>query len=432
MKQFEAKPIPTDFSLNVPQAQFANMPHKFAAFVAGFGSGKTVVGCAKQLVHYGRYPRVNQGYFAPTYSLIRDIFYPTIEEVAHGLGFRVKARTGDKEVDIYRNGAYYGTTICRTMDNPANIIGFKIGRALVDELDVLKAEKAKQAWSKIIARLRWPDDLHDIANGIDVTTTPEGFRHTYNLFKHEPTKSYGLVQASTYQNALNLPKGYIESLFETYPAHLVRAYILGLFVNLTSGSVYPNFDRFKNASFEVADDSEALHIGMDFNVGRMAAVVHVERGDDVHAVDEFYKLRDTPDMIREISERYPDRRINVYPDSSGKNTSSKSASESDIGLLDQAGFHTYYESQNPRVKDRIAAMNRQFGDAQHAPGYYVNTSWCPNYTQCLEQQAYNEITGAPEKSNDVDHLPDAGGYYIAFNRPIIKPLLDLNGFGMAY
>jgi hypothetical protein len=49
------------------------------------------------------------------------------------------------------------------------IVGFKIGNALVDELDVLKADKARQAWRKIIARMRYKVD--GLRNGIDVTTT---------------------------------------------------------------------------------------------------------------------------------------------------------------------------------------------------------------------------------------------------------------------
>ncbi len=31
-------------TLNVPQARFLSMPHKFKAYIAGFGSGKTWVG----------------------------------------------------------------------------------------------------------------------------------------------------------------------------------------------------------------------------------------------------------------------------------------------------------------------------------------------------------------------------------------------------
>ena len=62
-------------TLNVPQAQFLAMPHKFKAYVAGFGSGKTWVGCGGICKGMWEHPKINQGYFAPTYPQIRDIFY---------------------------------------------------------------------------------------------------------------------------------------------------------------------------------------------------------------------------------------------------------------------------------------------------------------------------------------------------------------------
>src|SRR5690554_7216264 len=48
---------------------------------------------------------------------------------------------------------------------------------------------------------------------------------------------------------------------------------------------------------------EPLYIGMDFNVGKMAAVVHVKRDGLPRAVDEIIDGYDTPDMIRRIKER---------------------------------------------------------------------------------------------------------------------------------
>lgn len=67
-------------TLNIPQARFLAMQHKFKAYVAGFGSGKTWVGCGGICKGMWEHPKINQGYFAPTYPQIRDIFYPTIEE----------------------------------------------------------------------------------------------------------------------------------------------------------------------------------------------------------------------------------------------------------------------------------------------------------------------------------------------------------------
>lgn len=409
-------------SLNIPQTEFLSISAKFRAFVAGFGSGKTFVGCASQCIHYLEHPKVNQGYFAPTYPLIRDIFYPTADEVAHMFGMKTKAKLGDKEVDYYVGSQYRGTTICRTMDNPANIVGFKVGRALVDELDVLKADKAKAAWQKIIARLRWAN----VQNGIDVTTTPEGFRFTYERFVEQGGDKYGFIQASTYQNELNLPDDYIESLFETYPAELIEAYINGQFVNLTSGTVYYAFNRNTNKSTEQIKPNEPLHIGMDFNVGKMAAIIHVKRGNDSHAVGEIMNVFDTPAMIEVIKRECPDHRIYVYPDSSGDNRKTVGANKTDISLLSDAGFSVVVDKRNPPVKDRVNAMNAAFRNAKQETVYYVNTHNCPVYTRCLEQQAYDNY-GAPDKTKDDDHGNDAGGYYIAKAHPIEKPVSNNHG-----
>src|SRR5690606_18508937 len=114
-----------------------------------------------------------------------------------------------------------------------------------------------------------------LQNGVDVTTTPEGFKFVYNQFvkqlRDKPAlqSMYGLIQASTYDNEANLPDDYISSLFETYPEQLIQAYLNGQFVNLTSGTVYHCFDRKLNHCDDEIRPHETLYIGMDFNVGKM-------------------------------------------------------------------------------------------------------------------------------------------------------------------
>ncbi|MDV7209917.1 terminase large subunit domain-containing protein [Azotobacter beijerinckii] len=423
-------------SLNVPQASFLALPHKFRAFVAGFGSGKTWVGSAALCRHFWEWPKINAGYFAPTYPQIRDIFFPTIEEVAFDWGLKVKTKESDKEVEFYSGRQYRGTTICRSMEKPQTIVGFKIGHALVDELDVLAATKAQQAWRKIIARMRYKVD--GLKNGVDVTTTPEGFKFVYQQFvkqlREKPSLAgmYGLVQASTFDNELNLPSDYIPSLMESYPEQLIRAYLNGQFVNLTSGTIYHGYDRKLNASQEVVEPGEPLFIGMDFNVGKMAAVTHVKRLGLPHAVDEVMNAYDTPDMIRRLKERYwlyadgeyrPTREIRIYPDASGDGRRSVNASTTDLQLLKQAGFKVIAPAANPPVKDRINAMNAMLCNAQGERRYRVNADRCPTYADCLEQQVW-AANGEPDKTQDNDHPNDAAGYFVHKEYPIVKPVIQ--------
>ncbi|WP_137138175.1 hypothetical protein [Pseudomonas asiatica] len=167
---------------------------------------------------------------------------------------------------------------------------------------------------------------------------------------------------------------------------------------------------------------------MDFNVGKMSAVVHVKRLGLPHAVDEIINGYDTPDMIKKIKERYwlydgsdyrNTRQIRVYPDASGDSRKSVRASETDISLLKQAGFIVSALGANPPVKDRINSMNAMFCNAAGQRRYRVNADKCPTYADDLEQQIWND-QGEPDKKQGNDHRPDAGGYFIHKEYPINK------------
>ena len=429
-------------TLTIPQARFLSLPHKFRGYVGGFGSGKTWAGCGGAAKHFYEFPRINAGYFAPTYPQIRDIFYPTVEEAFADWGLRVNIRQANHEVEVWRGRKFLGVILCRSMEDPSAIVGFKIGHAIVDEIDVMNPLKAQQAWRKIIARMRYKRD--GLRNGIDVTTTPEGFRFVYDQFVKQPQKKpalgtlYGLVQSSTYDNEINLPEDYIPSLLASYPENLIKAYIDGQFVNLQTGNVYASYDRRLNHCDDHVQPGEILHIGMDFNVGKMAAIVHVKREGMPRALDEIVNAYDTPDMIQKIKERFwkfedgkyrSTCQIRVYPDASGASRKSVNASETDIVLLKQAGFRVCAPEANPPVKNRINAMNGMFCNAQKQRRYLVNEFLCPTYADALEQQAWGS-NGEPDKSTGHDHPVDAGGYFIHFEYPIVRSVgFSLQGVG---
>lgn len=422
--------------LNLPQARFLALPHKYRAYVAGFGAGKTWAIGAGACKHYWEHPKAHRGYFAPTYTQIRDIYWPTIEEVARDWGLRVKIAEGNKEVHFYSGRVYRGTTICRSMEKPNAIVGFKIARADIDEIDTMPLRKAELAFRKIQGRLRlqFPGQ-----NGADVATTPEGFVFTWRQWvkmvrdRPELASVFGMVQASTYDNEANLPEDYIPSLMGSYPTQLITAYIDGQFVNLTAGTVYHTYDRQKNGSTETVRPSETIRVGMDFNVGKMAAVVHVLRDGNPHAVEEVVNGYDTPAMIRTLKERFWDyrdgdwhksREVRIYPDASGDSRKSVKASETDIALLKAAGFTVKAPASNPPVKDRVNAMCAMFCNAQGVRRYFVNADACPTYADSLEQQTWTE-QGEPDKSAGVDHHPDAGGYFIHSEFPIVKRIASV-------
>lgn len=403
--------------LSEPQAVFVDdfYRSRFAAFVGGFGSGKTWAGCVDNCRFLSEHPKTVTGYFGPTHPLIKDIYYPTIDEAAYHFGMKCKVKVADKEVHFYRGRKFYGTTLCRSMENPNNLIGFKISRAHIDEIDTMPVDKAGNAWRKIMARLRLrvPGEI----NCARVTTTPEGFRFVYNRFAVDPKPGYRMVQASTYENAQYLPDGYIQSLLDDYPSQLISAYLNGDFVNLTSGTVYNAFDRNGNASREVIRPNEPLYLGQDFNVADMASAICVKRPNGFHVVGQLVGVYDTPALLDTLESRYSGHKIAIYPDASGGARKTVNASTSDIAMIRRAGHRVVVDGSNPAVRDRIVSVNSAF---QHRK-LWVNEQEAPDVAKCLEQQAYGK-NGEPDKSGGFDHLNDALGYLVAKELPVRKPV----------
>ena len=395
-----------------PAAQFLAMPEKFRLFCAGFGAGKTQTMADAAMIDATADATALIGCYAPTYDLVKLISAARIQQklVEHGIRFVFN----QQDKIIYTSNKGFGDFIFRTLDKPEAIVGFETLTAHVDELDTLRKTHAQTAWNQVIARNRQTVKGKTILNRGNAYTTPEGFKFCYDRWVRNRNSSYGMVQASTYSNPF-LPADYIQGLRDTYPPQLIEAYINGQFVNLTSGAVYPDFDRQLNACYTTATATEQIHVGMDFNVNNMSAAVVVIRDGEPHFVNELTGIRDTPAMIETVAELYGKDRVTIYPDASGRNASSKGASLTDIALL-RAHFTVYAKKQNPRIKDRVLAVNVKISKRE----LRVNVDHCPELANGFEQQAYDK-QGMPDKKSGVDHVLDAAGYVIHWLFPIERP-----------
>lgn len=402
-----------------PQLEFYELRDKYPAFVGGFGTGKTetLANCAIRDALESSSALI--ALYEPTYDLVRLILAPRMEEKLSDMGIRYKYNK--QENIIYTSSGQCGDFVLRTLENPARIVGYQSYRAHVDEIDTLKKDQARLAWQKIIARNRQQPEGADPLNRVSAYTTPEGFRFVFDTWGRNPKPGYRMVQAATYTNPF-LPEDYVDSLRDSYPPALIAAYIDGKFTNLNSGSVYPDFCRKLNHSDVVEREREPLLIGMDFNRLKMSGVVYVQRDGHPIAVAEITDGRDTPYMAELIKAQYKDKGhpIQIFPDASGQNSSSKNASESDLSILKSAGFSIRVNSTNPAIADRVNAVNALILNGRGERRLRVNTNRCPHLTDGLEQQSYDK-NGMPDKSSGIDHLNDAAGYPLAFLYPIVKP-----------
>nr|UYL17087.1 MAG: terminase large subunit [Caudoviricetes sp.] len=444
-------PKPTRIAQAVRMYQPDCLPHqvellrdtktKILGLCSGFGGGKSWVAARKVIQLLTLNPGYDGIVTEPTIPLLVKIMYPELEKAFTEAGFKWKFNKQDKIYNVLVKGKWT-RVLCESMENYTRLIGINAAWIVADEFDTTKMDVALAAYHKLLGRLR-----AGIVRQFVIVSTPEGFRAMYQIFEVDKDSQKRLIRAKTTDNH-HLPQDFIDTLRSQYPANLIDAYLEGKFVNLTSGAVYKSFDRELNGSKENVRPDDELIIGMDFNVTKMAAVLYVRRQrvekiriidedtqdvqvqkifhDEIHAVDEFVDLFDTPAMIDEIMDRYPDHcaagKVWIYPDASGKSRKTVNASVSDIAQLEDAGFNVEYDSTNPPVKNRLIAMNTLMCNSLGQRHYLVNLEKCPTLAKCLEQQVYDLKKGEPDKTAGVDHMNDAAGYPIAHLFPVIRPI----------
>jgi PBSX family phage terminase large subunit len=374
---------------------------------AGYGAGKTRALCAKAVM----LAAVNQGFIGcvmePTGPLIRDIWQTDFEAFLEAYDIPYTFRASPlPEYMLHLPG---GDTkiLCRSFENWSRIIGLNLAWVLADEIDTVTPSIANKAFPKILGRLRSGN-----VRQFGAASTPEGFRWMWNTFGSDEAKQRPdrqLIKMRTVDNP-HLPPDFIERLEANYDPSLLRAYLDGEFVNLTTGQVYDRFDRNKHCIAEPPNTaSEPIRVGIDFNVGNMSAVIAVRLNNGLLVIDEIAGAHDTDALAQEIRRRHPQQQIYIYPDASGGSRSTN-ASQTDIQILESYGMSNQSPRSNPPVRDRVAAVQALLENGKGQVRLQVSET-CKRVIECLELQCYND-KGEPDKDAGFDHMNDALGYLV--------------------
>lgn len=382
--------------------------------VAGLGAGKTEAGIMRLLLKMFENPKINTAYYLPTYDLIRLRAMPGVEEILSRLGVSSSVNRSDYVIKLQG----FGSIIFRSYDRPERIVSYEVSDSLVDELDTLPREKAAYVWRKVSERNRQKCGR---PNTIGCVTTPDqginGF--TYQKWEKQKQPGYVTIKAPTASNPF-LPPGYIQQIRDNYDPILADLYLQGEYVSLTQNKVYHFFSRKDHHTDRTLKEGERIYIGLDFNIGGTCATVFVIENNNPIAVDEFVS-HDTQDFINQLSKRYPENRLTVYPDASGK-ANRTNASQSDIAMIRQAGYNVDAPNANPAVRDRVNAVNALLAHGR----LKINTDKCPELTEAIEMQGYDK-NGEPEKFNNhpaIDDRTDCASYFLHRKYPINRPVIN--------
>lgn len=394
--------------------------------LGGYGAGKTFAAACKALY----LATLNAGYegaiLSPTHSMLMGTFIVVFEDllIEQGINYTYRASPNPSFVLHFEDGS--SKIHCRSGENYKRLASLNLAWAVVDEADKMSKNTTVSMWKMLQSRLRVGNVRH-----LAMSTTPEGYSGAYQLFVLDDQPFRTIFRIKTTNNH-HLPDGYVERMYVSYTAQEIEAYVNGEFTNLKSGTVYYSFDRTEShanrtvESFHTENTRPNLFIGMDFNTQRTCGMVCVVKDDNVYVVDEFVNCRDTDQLIEQIAQRYINYKVFAYPDSSGK-SSNTVTTLTDIALLKAAfgDLNVKYRNKNPRILARVRSVNTMFCNSKNIRRLFVNTHKCPTLTTCLEQQAWSDTTGLPEKKHDVDHPLDALGYFIHYSfgierRPTIR------------
>ena len=381
------------------QVEFINSKDKFTALVGGFGSGKSHGGVLRTMHLLER--REGKGlmlFVSPTYTLANDVNIPDFEDFFDK--YKIPYRIKRAEHKIILTGHLKGQIWFRSGDRPEKIVGFDATDFILDEFDILSLKQQEILWNKVIARIRGCKD----STGA-ITTTPEGFKKTYDLFVE---KKVGLlVKAKTSANVY-LPDDYVDTLLSQYDSKLTDQYINGEFVNIKGHAAYYGFNRLRNVIPHSEVNTHEIEFGMDFNVNPMTSAHAIYTGGKLIFIGESYlKNSNTETMAIHLKERYPYKQLRACPDMTGiKRSTNATLGQSDITILKSAGF-SIDGTRNPFVRDRLNAVNSAL-----EKGLIVIMDNCVHLIRDLEQVILNEY-GEIDKSNpDLTHISDAFGYLV--------------------
>jgi hypothetical protein len=163
------------------------------------------------------------------------------------------------------------------------------------------------------------------------------------------------------------------------------------------------------------DTPKHIHIGMDFNISPMSAVVAHQTAEGLHIFDEIELMNsNTFEMTDEIRRRYGDVRVTVYPDPAGA-ARKTSSNTTDHKILYNAGYTVLARRQHPPVKDRINSVNSAFSS-----GKISIDPRCKRLRNCLNKLSYREGSNEQDKNSGLDHMPDAMGYMVEYLYPITR------------
>jgi hypothetical protein len=393
-------------ALSKAQRLIADAPFRFRVACCGRRFGKTHL-ALREIAKFASQPDQKVIYVAPTYRMAKNILWKKLKKKLTSINWVRKVNETELSLELV-NGSEIQL---KGADNYDSLRGTGNDFIVLDEI----ADMHPEAWYEVLR-----PTLSDTGGHALFLGTPKGMNHFKDLFDNAQTKSNWVSFQFTTLDGGNVPEEEVEAARQDLDLRTFKQEYLATFENF-SGIVAYAFGQHNIQTAEPVSAHEPLIVSMDFNVSPMAAVVLRQTKTGLHAIDEIAMYSsNTNEVIDEIRNRYPKNPITCFPDPAGVQRKTSANGQTDIKLLEMAGFTVRYHRQHPLVKDRINAANSLFFLRDDGSTRFFIDAKCKNTIKSLQQFCYKEGTQVPDKDSGFDHFFDALTYCIEFLYPIVK------------
>jgi len=404
--------------LSEPQKIISSDESRFRVVVAGRRFGKSFLSI-NELAKYARIPNRKCLYVAPTYRQAKTVIWDELKNQLYAVNWVKKINESELMIHLVNNS----TIAIRSSDNKEALRGAKYDFIVLDEC----ADMDPETFYSVLRPTLSDTKGHALFIG-----SPKGRNWFYDLWVQAgATQDWGAHQFSTLDGG-NVDAEEIEAAKRDMDERQFQQEYLASFVDY-AGVIYYAFkeENIKEFDHSKLTPRTPLHVGIDFNINPMSAVIGVILGDVMHIIDEVeIYSSNTMELINEIKSRYPHRIILAYPDASGGSLKTSAAGMSDHLFLRNAGFTVKVGKTNPPIVDRINAVNSMLCNSNNERKLLIDPK-CKSLRNCLIKHTYKPGTRQPEKdgATDFSHMNDALGYAVYQNFAIRREQLfdDVRG-----
>ena len=349
---------------------------------------------------------------APTFPMLRDATQTALFEALARNEIPYTFNRAENCLEFTDNKS---RVLFRAIEEFERLRGSNLAWFGLDELTYAPED----AWLRLEGRLRDPKASRLCGFAV---WTPKGYDWVYERFIASKVDGYETVIAKPFENRFLLDKipDYYDRLKSSYDGRFYEQEVLGQYLSMNGGRVYPAFEREGNVRPAEVDESLPLLWALDFNVDPMCSVVaQIDRAGRVAVIDEIVLSRaSTYQACEEFLTRFESHMggLVVYADATGARM--QTSGKSDLEILKEVlknfpGVTFQIPKSNPAVRDRVTLMNGKLGSADGTRLLMVDPK-CGELIKDLEQVVYKEGSQVIDKDRDTrrTHLSDALGYLV--------------------